>query len=294
MPFIGRRRDQVVTIQENVLQHLSPVVNACLLRNFDEKVWPESRNIPIREVEDQLLELAQHQQFRDIITLETSDNEAWNDQDKLFQIIVGADGSMSKTRELLFKAQVIDTTSTSMDTALGIAFQVPEGASLHGLPFEQDVNCIFTIAQRRYLLNASRVSRSGYLNIQLSIDEMKLVVTKNGNKCNWSNPGFLDLSNPNCFKPFLDHSNNANGEEELKSRRLWSVVVDGMKLFGIRSEYVANVIGIELPIRYATKVCFKLENDQFKRQRLGFLIGDAAFQTHFWPGRGLNSALKGK
>ena len=35
MPFIGRRRDQVVTIQENVLQQLSPVVNACLLQPIE-------------------------------------------------------------------------------------------------------------------------------------------------------------------------------------------------------------------------------------------------------------------
>ena len=27
-------------------------------------------------------------------------------------------------------------------------------------------------------------------------------------------------------------------------------------------------------------------------ERWGFLVGDAAFQTHFWPGRGLNSAFK--
>ena len=51
----GRRRDQVVTIQEDVLEHLSPLLKEYMLKNFDECVWPTSRNIPIREIEDQLL-----------------------------------------------------------------------------------------------------------------------------------------------------------------------------------------------------------------------------------------------
>jgi hypothetical protein len=87
------------------------------------------------------------------------------------------------------------------------------------------------------------------------------------------------------FKPFSDHSKLTASNE---STRLWEVINGGLQLFGIELEHVRNIIGIELPIRYSTKVFFSLSNG-----RLGFLIGDAAFQTHFWPGRGLNSSFKG-
>jgi 2-polyprenyl-6-methoxyphenol hydroxylase-like FAD-dependent oxidoreductase len=151
----GRRRDQVVTIQDDVLEHLSPLLKKYMLKNFDECVWPTSRNIPIREIEDQLLELAQADYFRDVITLEAVTDQNWNNNANSFQIIIGADGSTSKTRQELFGVSNDDIIQYGEDTALGIAFQVPENESPHGLPFEQSVNCALTIAQRRYLLNAS-------------------------------------------------------------------------------------------------------------------------------------------
>ncbi len=155
----GRRRDQVVTIQEDVLAHLSPLLKMCMLKNYDERVWPTSRNIPIREIEDQLLLLAQADHFRDVITLEAVTDQNWNQNANSFQIIVGADGSTSRTRQELFGVRNDDIVQhRDVDTALGIAFQVPENESPHGLPFEQSVNCALTIAQRRYLLNASKVS----------------------------------------------------------------------------------------------------------------------------------------
>ncbi len=154
----GRRRDQVVTIQEDVLEHLSPLLKKYMLKNYDECVWPTSRNIPIREIEDQLLLLAQADYFRDVITFEAVTDQNWNNNANSFQIIIGADGSTSKTRQELFGVSNDDIVQHGEDTALGIAFQVPENESPHGLPFEQRVNCALTIAQRRYLLNASKVS----------------------------------------------------------------------------------------------------------------------------------------
>jgi 2-polyprenyl-6-methoxyphenol hydroxylase-like FAD-dependent oxidoreductase len=159
----GRRRDQVVTIQEDVLAHLSPLLKKYMLKNFDECVWPTSRNIPIREIEDQLLTLAQTVYFRDVITFEAVTKKNWNENANSFQIIVGADGSTSKTRQELFGVKNDDIIQYGEDTALGIAFQVPENESPHGLPFEQSVNCALTIAQRRYLLNASKVSSYTFL-----------------------------------------------------------------------------------------------------------------------------------
>jgi hypothetical protein len=53
------RRDQVVTLQDHVIQQMPVYFQRGLFQNFDERVWPTSRNIPIREVEDRLFALIQ-------------------------------------------------------------------------------------------------------------------------------------------------------------------------------------------------------------------------------------------
>ena len=287
----GRRRDQVVTIQEDVMAHLSPLLNTYLLENFNENVWPTSRNIPIQEIEDQLLLLAQTSQFKGVLCLEAVTDQNWKANTDSFHIIVGADGAASKTRRELFGVKDDEIKSYGEDTALGIAFQVPENEYQHGLPFEQKVNCILTLAQRRYLLNASKVTRSGYLNIQLSRDEMANVLTKDKQACVWTNPGYLTTTGDDSFKPYYDHYYNTGTNE---SRRLWEVIMDGLTLFGIKKRHVTNIIGIRLPIRYSPSFTFELAQvtGGGSMERWGFLVGDAAFQTHFWPGRGLNSAFK--
>jgi hypothetical protein len=141
-----------------------------------------------------------------------------------------------------------------------------------------------------------KISRSGYLNVQLSHDEMRHVLThqEKPEPCTWTNPGYLNIEETGgkTFKPYHDFKNNV-GEDG--SRRLWQVVHDGLKLFGIKEEHVSNIVGIRLAIRYSKNVIFELNDvpgpDGLK-ERWGFLVGDAAFQTHFWPGRGLNSAFK--
>jgi hypothetical protein len=53
------RRDQVVTLQDHVIEQMPIYIQKGLFQNFDERVWPTSRNIPIREVEDRLFTLIQ-------------------------------------------------------------------------------------------------------------------------------------------------------------------------------------------------------------------------------------------
>ena len=55
----NHRRDQVITLQDHVIEQLPDYVQKGLFRCIDERVWPTSRNIPIREVEDRLFELIQ-------------------------------------------------------------------------------------------------------------------------------------------------------------------------------------------------------------------------------------------
>jgi hypothetical protein len=139
-----------------------------------------------------------------------------------------------------------------------------------------------------------KISRSGYLNVQLSHDEMKHVLTQQETPepCTWTNPGYLNIGETRgkTFKPYHDFKNNSGVDG---SRRLWQVVLDGLKLFGIRVEHVSNIVGIRLAIRYSRNVIFELNDvPGGLKDRWGFLVGNAAFQTHFWPGRGLNSAFK--
>lgn len=51
------RRDQVVSLQDHVVDQLPKYVQNGLFVNVNERVWPTSRNIPIREAEDRLLHL---------------------------------------------------------------------------------------------------------------------------------------------------------------------------------------------------------------------------------------------
>ncbi|CAF4252608.1 unnamed protein product, partial [Rotaria magnacalcarata] len=51
------RRDQVVTLQDHVIEQMPDYIKQGLFRNIEERVWPTSRNIPIREVEDRLFDL---------------------------------------------------------------------------------------------------------------------------------------------------------------------------------------------------------------------------------------------
>ena len=53
------RRDQVVTLQDHVIGQMPLYIQKGLFENIDERVWPTSRNIPIREVEDRLFTLLQ-------------------------------------------------------------------------------------------------------------------------------------------------------------------------------------------------------------------------------------------
>jgi Arc/MetJ-type ribon-helix-helix transcriptional regulator len=53
------RRDQVVTLQDHVIEQMPEYIQKGLFQNINERVWPTSRNIPIREVEDRLLSLLQ-------------------------------------------------------------------------------------------------------------------------------------------------------------------------------------------------------------------------------------------
>ena len=179
-----------------------------------------------------------------------------------------------------FRLQV-PRDSRGVDLALGIAFRVPrEGLSqLH--------NVLMTLSQRRYLLNASSVQGTAYLNIMLSEEEWPEVVKMNGEGCHWGKPAFVrdaagelpaGVAEDQEFKPAHDKS------------PLWSVIVDGLKLYGIPPASILNVARFTLNVGCYTQGSRLVKMGDHRC--LALLVGDALMQTHFWPGRGLNSGIK--
>ena len=59
-------------------------------------------NIHIREIEDRLLYLAQTYFFRDMLVFETVNDQNWSANTSAFQIVFGADGAGSLTRQHVF------------------------------------------------------------------------------------------------------------------------------------------------------------------------------------------------
>mmetsp|Transcript_143107 Transcript_143107/g.457308 ORF Transcript_143107/g.457308 Transcript_143107/m.457308 type:complete len:808 (-) Transcript_143107:157-2580(-) len=295
---VSNRRGQVVTLQQDCVDFLSQRTRDELFRNVNESVWSRtSYNIPIREVEDRLLERAQMNDVSGVLSLEVSNHTGSDEALSTcllgrFNIIIGADGSKSWVRRHLFEIEEERMQSVGRDLALGIEFQIPEHLHSSGLPHAQPLNVVLTVSQCRFLLNASSVTRSGFLNMQLTKEEWDLATRVDGQSCVFArSPGILlrsgqvpdGIAASQIFKPQDDY---VHGRGSVVSRNLWKSIIDGLKLFGIDQDHVASIVGVELNVRYSPEVVRAVG------ETICFLVGDAAFQTHFWPGRGMNSVFK--
>lgn len=280
-----------------------------VLENINESVWPcsregsGSRNIPIMEVEDRLVERAQMDDLTPSLLLQPIFQELQDsDLNDAFDILVGADGPGSWLRKTYFEnTQVGELKEVGRDVALGIAFEIPHGQCQYGLPLPQWCNVMRTIAQRRFLLNASSVARTGFLNMLLSHEEYEVAVRMDGLPCIFGkSPGFMrnvagllppGVEDGAAFKPQADCLDAMYKGLEINlhmvSVRLWLSILIGLRMFGIKPQHVTSIVRIQLPVQYFDQVV-----NQVSRNKLAILVGDAAFQTHFWPGRGMNSVIK--
>ncbi|KAI8610747.1 hypothetical protein BC830DRAFT_1144353 [Chytriomyces sp. MP71] len=281
------RRPQVITLQNEVIRLLCPKVRA-LFQNANfvktDHVWPDSFNIAIVNVEDALLGLI-HREYSDIVLSIGAPNLDTLQAD----IIVGADGGGSRTRAHFG----IETSSIGVDHALGVRFDIPDDAPATS----QALNTAITVSNMRYLVNSLN-GREGFLNIRVSVAEYQAV------------PDTVTLTelqkhagqvNPDRFQSVLnrwqqdDHTSanaficsTANQYMQLQSRALL-VVVDGLMLYQIPSQYVTSIRRIPINMQWAA-TRFKIK-DLVNRQVYVILVGDAAMQVNFWPGRGANSGF---
>lgn len=275
------RREQVVTLQDHVINQMPEYIQKGLFKKIDEQVWPTSRNIPIREVEDRLFDLIQP--FVQMGQIELVPENLHEQCEYLingnFDVLVGADGSNSFVRRYCN----IQMISEGVEYACGVAYNIPAIVSPEEEPLHQSLNCILTISQSRYLVNSSE-SRRGYLNIRLIKDEytelqeyLQEFQAKNES---------LDLTDVNKCP---QHS------------PIWTIIRQGLEFFKIPSKYVFRVAPIEINVRHASIVVRELQiqipdssspKGKKNKTALAFLAGDAAMNVHFWPGRGMNSGMK--
>lgn len=258
----NRRREQVVTLQLDVINNLSDDIKKNLFKNFDEEVWPSSRNIPIMEVEDRMIELVQTDKYKnsiEIVNAEMNEEEVKRLAGK-FDIIVGADGGNSFVRSYF----EFPTKDMGYEPALGCAYYLDKPC------LKQSENIFLTISQTRYLINSFE-ARRGYLNIRLS-------------KAEWDEIPKLEDKRPFSF--------------ERDNTPLWDTIKQGLKMFNIPKESVKSVSPIGISLIVSETFAMELDDDFPVTDKsrgdnaLAFVIGDAAFKVHFWPGRGLNSGIK--
>ncbi|CAF4427638.1 unnamed protein product [Rotaria sp. Silwood2] len=279
------RRDQVVTLQDHVINQMPQYIKQGLFQNINECVWPTSRNIPIREVEDRLFDLIQP--FVRSGQIELIPENLHEQSECLikgnFDILVGTDGSNSFVRRYCN----IQMISEGLEYACGVAYNIPDNVPPSEKPLHQALNCVLTVSQTRYLVNSS-TSRRGYLNIRLVQDE------------------YNELRN--CLEVFQSRNEPIDLLDFNKCPQspVWTIIRQGLQFFKILPKYVFRVIPIEINVRHASIVVRELryeidkngkptnEYDEKKyKTALAFLAGDAAMCVHFWPGRGMNSGMKG-
>lgn len=300
------RRGQVVTLQNDAVESsMSRETQELIFKTHHESVWSStSKNIPICEVEDRLVERAQSPELLKVMRLEVGEPDDFRNPAHLFDCIIGADGARSWVRSNIMSMPDSDPTQVleeGQDLALGVAFQIPPEEFPDGLPFPQSQNVVTTLAQRRFLLNASSIENKGFLNIQITQEEYNQAKRVDGSECVFGrSPAYVrtgdlvqdqeyDKDDASLFKPQKDAKDDPTSD----SAALWRTVQDGLRLFGIPTRHVQYIVSIKLTVRYARSVVQDLHaNGPSGSRSLGVLVGDAAFQTHFWPGRGMNSVIK--
>ncbi|KAF9878286.1 fha domain containing protein [Colletotrichum karsti] len=285
-PPDARRRDQVVTLQDSVTGLMSEETRQAVFGGCPERVWPGSSNLQIRKLEDGLLRRAQDSRFRDIIFLHASrvrreELARYGD----FHILLGADGAGSWVRGSCFEGQ---DEVVGKSYALGVAFDRPRG-----LPRPQPINVFLTMAQTRYLLNASDFDGTGYLNMQLTEAEWDQMVSVDGHPCTFGKPSCLE-TNGRLPTGFQEHQVFAPSRDP--DSPLWKAILDGLELYGFKECDVTTIVRIPIVVRRINKAVEQLpilDSSALQRPHgLVALAGDAAMTVHFWPGRGANSGIK--
>jgi hypothetical protein len=205
-------------------------------------------------------------------------------------VLVGADGSNSFVRRYCN----ISMMSEGVDYACGVAYNIPADVSSSDEPLHQALNCILNVSQTRYMVS-SLSSRQGYLYIRLIRNEYDELRER-----------LQQVRDRNEPLNLLDC-------RQCPQSPLWSMIRQGLEFFKISQKFVSRIAPIEINVQHAGIVVRELRFEMDESQEilslsktddpcdckdkpfktmLAFLIGDAAMNVHFWPGRGMNSGMK--
>lgn len=249
------RRKQVVTIQQSVYNDLPIEFVNNIFSVIDETVWPNSKNIPIKEYEDRCMDYintfvtcGKLNIITEQITVDYLRHLCTG-----YDFIIGSDGGSSVVRQFMG----FNSSDVGEEYALGLYYSSPRSN------LNQLINCAITISQMRYLLNSS-ASRYGYLNIRLSNDELNRIRDIISN--NETSSSIIRLLDDNIIGP---------------------IITDGCKLFSIDTSDIKEASLIRIGVTLNPPPYLLVNNKHHT-----FLIGDAYCKVHFWPGRGLNTGIK--
>jgi len=305
----GPRRDQVVTLQDDVVDLFH---SAGLGHLFEgERVWARSRNCAIADLEDRLLAFAQEDDdARRFLRLQRTKRRRNIQEQRDWilgldaDVLVGTDGAASPSRQAFpetFRSvdapdQEFDRTRLGdknvdcvpTDYALGIGL-TDDVEPLQ----EQSANVFLTLSQCRYLLNSEQGKR-GYLNIRITKEEYDQIFDATGRRgCTFGSP--ITLFQDALHALDVDPTANHNRIHRLTAPLPWldRTIGDGLKLFNLTTDHVRDIVGIQLTPAYVHHYFHILPPcSGTNRPRILCLAGDSAISHHFWPGRGLNTGLK--
>jgi len=303
----GLRRDQVVTLQDDVIELFH---GAGLAQLFEgERVWSRSSNCAIADLEDRLFAYAQedeharkflqiHKAERDRSSQEQCDWILGLDAD----ILVATDGASSLSRRAFPDTfQSVDSPGPEFDrTRLGdknvdcvpTDYALGIGLTDDVEPLqEQSANVFLTLSQCRYLLNSEQGKR-GYLNVRITKEEYDHLFEATGNHgCAFGSPITLFRSSLHA----LDTGGTSGRKtiHRLTAQLPWleQVIEDGLKLFNLTMDHIRDIVGIQLTPAYVHQFVHILPPCSGSNRPM-LLAGDSAISHHFWPGRGLNTGLK--
>ncbi|KAK9839128.1 hypothetical protein WJX74_010010 [Apatococcus lobatus] len=292
----NRRRHQVVTIQAKVAKRVwTPQTMAVMLQPRSEgahrlpraegtvrveQMWPDAIQMPLVDIEDNGMERMQDpdiQKYVRVIPGELS-REAY---DALVArsntILLMADGGGSTTRRWAFEdlAQKGDCQNVhKSEEAAGLFFSLEDGH----LDERQAANTVLlTLSQTVFLGNFSVLKGRGFINLRLMPGMSSLLRTADGAPATFANPAYLRVGpgSPGEEKMLQGLTDDANP--------LVQALKAAAGFFQVPWKSVQLVCGIKIS---------PCKAEVMRKDLAALAVGDAAFQVHFWPGRGLNSGLQ--
>ncbi|DBB00114.1 TPA: hypothetical protein ACH3X1_013965 [Trebouxia sp. C0004] len=273
---------QIATLQNDIFSaSLSPNAQAAVFAQSKERHWQHAANTSIAKVEQALLRYAQSPALSQHINFKLYDlagDMLHTIASKPNVVIVGATGSRSAVRSLLVPAQ---EPQTQQDIAHGVEIGYKMTAELKlCLKDYAATSLVITVGQRVFLHNYDCQEGTGSISIRVTkgeFDALEHCDTASGSL----SPNSTMIDGQDKQLPPM---------QSLAAKSLSHLIDSALHVYGVPPTSVRQTVGVSCSAWQAPVVAQELHmgtNDT----AVILLIGDAAMQVEFWPGRGINTAL---